>query len=163
MTKSILAVAVLLASTSSFAAPTIKNFIGSYDLVDSKVEGEAFCFQRITISKEDDGTIGLYREDTSYGPMINAELNGPGRKNSASHGEALGGRKGKDVVTLNNGILTFEYKGTQSFLGVPAARESDTISIAIAKDGKTLAVTRTMFEGAIAGIGKKGKALCAYK
>lgn len=163
MMKSVLATAVLLASTSAFAAPTIKNFIGTYDLVANQVEGETFCFPRITISEEDDGTIGLYREDSSYGPMIHAELNGPLRSDSGSHGEALGGRKGKDSVTLDNGVLTFEYRGTQTFMGVPAGRESDKISITIAKDGKTLAVTRTTFEGPISGIGKKAKALCGYR
>lgn len=162
MVKTIIASAILMTSVSGFAATSINDFIGTYQLADKKVEGDTFCFSQITINQEDDGTIGIYREDTSYGPMINAELNGSPRKNSASHGEAMSSRKGKDSVTLKNDVLTFEYSGTTSLLGVPVGRESDTISAKLAQGGKSLAVTRTTFEGPIAGIGKKGKALCAY-
>lgn len=164
MKKIILLAAILMTGTSVFAASPASKFMGNFSLVDSKIDGETFCFQGITIAEEDDGLISLYRSDMSgYGPMISAELNGEPRENSASHGEALSGRKGKDTVTLENGVLTFKYKGVNNFMGIPTTRESDTISIALAKDGKTLAVTRSTFEGPVVGIGKKAKALCAYQ
>ncbi len=162
MVKAFLATAILMTSVSGFAATSINDFVGTYQLADQKAEGDAFCFQQITISRENDGTIGVYRENTSYGPLISAELNGSPRKSSGSHGEAMSSRKGKDTVTLKNNILTFEYSGTTSMLGVPVSRESDTISAKLAQGGKALAVTRTTSEGPIVGFGKNSKALCAY-
>lgn len=163
MTKFLLIPALMLAATSSFAAGSVQKFTGNFKLVDSKTDNNAFCFEGIAI-REDKGLVSIYRSDISgYGPMISAELNGEARETSGSHGEAMSSSKGTDTVTLKNDILTFEYKGITKLFGIPAGRESDTLAIQIAKDGKTLAVTRTTFEGSIAGIGTKGTALCVYR
>jgi len=154
---------ILFATNISFAASSIQDFLGSYKLVEQKASGNAFCFSNITISQENDNLVSLYREDSSLGAIVSAELNGQSRENSGSHGEAFGSRKGVDIVTLKNAILTFEYKGTNSFLGVPLTRESDITSLALAKDGKSLVVTRTTFEGPVVGLGSKGTARCTYQ
>lgn len=160
--KAFLAMTVLFTSVNGFAATSLNDFLGTYRLVNQKVEGETFCFERVSVAEDADGTVGFYGPDMSYGPMIKAELNGAPRQNSGSHGEAMSSRKGQDSVTLKNDILTFTYTGINKFMGLPVSREKETVALKLAADGKTLALTRTTFEGVASGIGSKGKALCVY-
>lgn len=160
--KAFLGTLVLFTSTTSFAATSINDFLGTYSLIDQKVEGETFCHERLTVSLDTENAISLFGPSSSYGPMISAKLNGEPRKNSASHGEAMSSRKGQDTVTFKNDTLTFQYSGVNKLMGVPVSRETDTFSLKVSADSHTLKVTRIVFEGVAAGIGSTGKALCTY-
>ncbi len=159
--KVLVASLVLLAANSAFAGAA-SNFVGSYRLTSSQVDGDTFCFQGLDIKQEDD-SLALYRSDVSEFPMYKAEVNGEVREISGSHGEAMTSYKGQDTVTLDEkGLLTFESKTVNKFLGVPATREKDSYTIQLSKDGKKVRAVRATFVGPIAGIGKRAKALCEY-
>ncbi|WII72881.1 hypothetical protein QJS83_03225 [Bdellovibrio sp. 22V] len=154
---------MLMLGTSVSSASTVQKFIGDYQLQKSQVDGETFCYQGIMI-REDDGLLSLYRSDISYSALISAEVNGEAREVSASHGEAMTSTKGKDTVTLDkSGTLTFDFTGRSNILGIPAMRESDSLALKLSADGKTAYAVRKTFEGPVAGLGKKGKALCEYR
>ncbi|MDG0816859.1 hypothetical protein [Bdellovibrio svalbardensis] len=159
--KVLVASLVLLAASSSFAA-SASNFEGSYRLTKSQVDGDTFCYNGIIIAKEEN-QLAFYRADISYSPLFKAEVNGEARAVSGSHGEAMSSYKGTESVTLDaKGLLTFEFKAVNKFLGIPATREKETNTLQLSKDGKKLRAVRATFEGPVAGIGKRAKALCEY-
>nr|BFD60661.1 hypothetical protein CKG001_27680 [Bdellovibrio sp. CKG001]BFD64075.1 hypothetical protein BdHM001_27560 [Bdellovibrio sp. HM001]BFD68266.1 hypothetical protein HAGR004_32880 [Bdellovibrio sp. HAGR004] len=148
---------MLLLSASS-ALASADQFAGTYRLTSSQVEGDTFCYDSFTI--EVNGNEASFNRD---GYMIySGEVNGPKRKVSYSHGEALSSTKGYEQVTLEKGVLSFQFKGTSSFVGVPATREESTISMKLSQDGSKLTLLRKEFEGVAFGLGKKAAASCQY-
>ena len=148
-------------SSSAFAG--LNDLIGHYNLVNSQVEGKTFCYRNIDIVQEENGLLSLYRSDTSeYGPIVSAAVNGAKRENSYSHGEALSTTKGNDSVIFKDETLSFAFDGVTSILGVPAMRTSDSFTIKLSADKKTAYAVRKTFDGPVAGLGKRAKALCEY-
>lgn len=154
--KKIMFGAILLAASSAMASG--EQFLGSYHLTKSEVTGKTFCYDSFSIEKTDDGVAFSVDGYNIYA----GEVNGDKRKVSYSHGEALSSTKGYDQVTLEKGVLSFQFKGTESFVGVPATRVESTVSMKLSNDGKTLTLLRKEFSGVAFGIGKSAKALCEY-
>lgn len=151
---------LILFSGFAQAAATDK-FLGTFDLVKSEDKG-TFCYDGIVITSEGN-TMSLFRKDmSSYGPLYSAEVNGAPRDVKYSHGEAFSSLKGQDTVSFLNNTLTFSFKGRQSIAGIPAIRVTDSLSIKMNSDKKTLQVERRSTEGPVAGIGKKDSASCVY-
>lgn len=156
-------IGMMLLTANSALAVTAQDFVGSYRLVNSQVEGDTFCYQGVIVAQEDE-RLSLYRSDITEGALISAEVNGPKREVSFSHGEALSKTKGKESVTLDDkGTLTFEFSGVESLLGIPAMRTADGVAMKLSADGKSLYAVRKTFDGPVAGLGKNAKALCEYQ
>lgn len=156
-----LAIASLLLFSGVSQASVTDKFVGTFDLVKSEDKG-TFCYDGIVITS-DGNTMSLYRKDMqSYGALYSAEVNGTPRQVKHSHGEALSSLKGQDTVSFLNNTLTFSFKGRQSVAGIPAIRITDSISIKMNADKKTLQVERRSTEGPVAGIGRKDSASCVY-
>ncbi len=124
----------------------IKIFIGTYDLISNQDSSGSFCYRGVIISEEK-GNIHLYRADMKdEGSMISGKLNGPERASTVSHGEAMVSTKYFDKVNLNDGVLTFQSKGTVKFMGIPAGTESDTYTFLLTEKKGTLNATRKVRE-----------------
>jgi hypothetical protein len=157
--KSSILILSLMAAVQSFGF-TANDFAGRFKLHSEIVNGDSFCFQEIIISIQGKN-LEFYRTDMSDYPLYKAEINGEKRSVKGSHGEAFSTSKGSDQVTFAKSKLVVQYKGTESFIGLPSSKDSDTLTMSFAKNMDTMNMTREMKELSILG-SKKGLATCEY-
>lgn len=168
MNKMIASIMIFVSSTAIAAenpgSSDIQSLVGTYDLVEQKINGEIRCFDSIAIDV--DGQEALFRDPglAAYGPdvLFRGDINGAGNETSGNHGEAGTSRSGVQTVTFKRGILTFTYKGTVKFLGIPSGKEEETLHIQQTKAADHVLVQYSARESAF-GIGKTNRAQCLYR
>ncbi len=137
---------------------SMKNFLGEYDLVANQDTSGAFCYRGVIITAEK-GNIHLYRADMKdEGSIISAKLNGVERSSNVSHGEAMTTTKYLDKVSLINGTLVFNTRGSVKFMGIPAGTESDTVTFSVAEKKGSLNAIRKVRENL-----RTSTATCVYQ
>lgn len=162
--KSILLLALILLGPQTQVQATpgstpLSVFEGDYTLVAHREEGRAFCYDAIRIVQEK-GLANLYvDQNMSYGPAYSAEINGPSRKETGNHDQGMSRSSGQDKVTLEKGVLSFQYKGVEKVLGVPVTLETDRLSFRWSPQSKSLVASREVSVNLV----KIDRANCVYQ